>query len=204
MYVFSRITHCYKSLTFLIFCALISTPIHAGLIVSVTDSGGLAQFELSGSDTVVTNGDFNNGLWFNDLFEIGAVDFSGLGSAAHALIGSGTITIDGMTQSIADVYANEFANFELAFRTVSSSNSTSVGDVISIAGLFTTDILFSSFNVGNYTFPDIGPFDGNQLTLTSDVTFNVGNTPVPEPTSIALLASGLLGFCVSRRTKKQA
>ncbi|BFM10046.1 hypothetical protein R50072_01990 [Simiduia litorea] len=192
----------------LLFVSLQAT---AGLIINISDNGsGKSQFDLSGSDIVSSSGQFNNGIWFNDLYEYGAVagdhskgsgEFSVLSGAGGYDVGSGSWAINGF-------YVNGTAggaDWELAIGRSSGALAANAGDAIEFYGSLVADIDYSWFVAGTYFFDTLGPFSNNELGLTDGLTLVIGDlVEVPAPSTLALFGLGLIGIGWTRRKKQTA
>lgn len=192
----------------LLFVSLQAT---AGLIINISDNGsGKSQFDLSGSDIVSSSGQFNNGIWFNDLYEYGAVagDHSTGSGEFSVLSGSGGYDVGSGSWAINGFYVNGTAggaDWELAIGRSSGALAANVGDAIEFYGSLVADIDYSWFVAGTYFFDTLGPFSYNELGLTDGLTLVIGDlVEVPEPSTLALFGLGLMGIGWTRRKKQTA
>lgn len=188
------------------------TTAHAGLIVNVTDNQGFAQFNLSGSDTTLDAGLFANGFWIEGLISSGIIDDKGVSQQYAITSGSAGFTVDGSYFSFDNVWINYensgfydgrigFRNTQAPLHNTDFTNNTH----IELSGTIVTDIAFSDFYEGSYSFDSFGHGrdDVNNTPLQDGLVFNVGTVQeVPEPSIVALIGLcllPLLGFTRNRR-----
>ena len=144
--------------TYLALLAVLLSPMaaNADLIVTITDSGGFAEFSLSGSDTVVSGSSFINGVWVHGAVVTSMIAVAPVSTSNFVVSGSGEITNTQFgSQNINDVFVRPGAGCcQFGFRN-GNGGVLATGDPISWSGVFTTSILFSAFNTGTYSFDAI-------------------------------------------------
>jgi len=177
---------------------------NAGLIININDNGGFAEFSLSGSDVLTSSGLMYNGFWIS----AGAIPniWATPGDNAFQITsGFGSHTFGGNNVAINDLWRGHNSginSYALGLRG-GSPNTQLAGTSISISGVFLTNMAFSNFNTGFYTTSLLGPH-GSKATLRDGITLNIGNQiQVPEPSTLAIFALGIMGL-VSRRFKKKS
>jgi len=183
----------------------IATSSNAAIVIDVTDNGGMAQFDLSGLDTVAVAGSTNNGFWLNDLLEAGAVSSTQGRIGQTYFTGTADYVINSTNYAINDIWYNGTDNdYEMGFRSSGNPFDLEVGDVVGLSGSIVSTLNYSLFNEGSYNFSSVGPYSSSEAVLTDGITFNVGPvSAVPEPSTYALMLGGLglVGFMAARRRK---
>ena len=191
-----KITAAFGALTLLIS----SAGVNAGLMMNITDSGGLAQFSLSGSDSVISGSEGLNGVWVHGATVTSMFAVVPTSTTHNVSSGSGEITNTLMgSANIVGLYTDvggSCCNFGVMN---GSGGYLAVGDIISWSGSFTTDLMYNVFNAGSYYFDTLvsGSFGG--VGLKDGITINVA--AIPEPSIIALFGLGLVGIGFARRRR---
>lgn len=182
----------------------VSSLANAGLIIDIVDNGGFAEFNISGSDVLTSSGSMANGFW------VTANTISNLwvnpgDNIFNITSGSGSYTFGNQTFVISTFWQghNSGNGYALGLRG-GFPNIQSSGTTISVTGSLLSNMAFSNFNAGTYYSSFIGHNASSYASLRDGITINVGNsTPVPEPSTLAIFALGLMGLA-SRRFKKKS
>lgn len=181
----------------LLILTLVAARSEAALIVDISDNGaGLAQFNLSGSATIVSGTENDNEIWLRinnwSSYPINALSFSVINSGSFSI----TTTANG---TLAGTEFYHGVSDGLGFR-VESGFNLDAGDVVSWIGEFVVDRNFSDFAMSSFNSPFLGYF-GDNATLDANTIVRTNTSPVSEPAIIALFGLGLVGMAFRSRTK---
>lgn len=155
------------------------------ITVEALNVGGLNGLDLEGQATRITAA--TDGAYF-------------------ASVNTGAI-VAAISDAITDVFA-EYSEVSLSLAdvptgvTVTTAPESYIGDFDrSVARSFSFDVTFTADTPGTYSFPIYATVDGGIVAREFDTITGGGPAPVPEPSTIFLMGTGLLGLVVVGRKK---
>lgn len=178
--------------------ALAATGAHAATYSLAGSLGATPNFSItSGGATATFTSPAGNGFMVQDA--------SGLLSFSPALLDSNFFGTDNLTISFSQPVSSQitipFAILH-AFNASSDTLTATTNSGQSITFGTSSNGLPLAEPEGVVSFVPSAAF--TSVTLSSPIAFAIGNVNVPEPMSIALLGTGLVGFAATRRKHRAA